>query len=90
MPIALTPAAIEGIGILAAILTTLCWLPQALHVIRTRDTAAISLPAYAAFSTGIALWLIYGVLIGNWPLIGANTISLVLTLIILVTKIRYG
>jgi MtN3 and saliva related transmembrane protein len=90
VPIALTPAAIESIGILAATLTTLCWLPQALHVIRTRDTAAISLPAYAAFSTGIALWLIYGVLIGNWPLIGANTISLVLTLIILVTKIRYG
>jgi MtN3 and saliva related transmembrane protein len=81
---------IETIGFVAATLTTLCWLPQALHVIRSRDTAAISLPAYAAFSAGIALWLTYGLLIGNIPLIGANAISLVLALTILATKIRYG
>jgi MtN3 and saliva related transmembrane protein len=86
----MTPLAIEAIGIAAAITTTLCWLPQAIHVIRTRDTAAISLAAYGAFAAGIMLWLIYGLLIGNWPLIGANSVSLVLTLVILATKLRYG
>ncbi|AVO44820.1 SemiSWEET family sugar transporter [Phreatobacter cathodiphilus] len=78
------------IGLTAAFVTTLCWLPQAFQIIRTRDTRAISLPAYAAFACGIALWLVYGVALGDGPLILANTITLALQLTIVGLKIRYG
>jgi MtN3 and saliva related transmembrane protein len=83
-------AAIEAIGFAAAITTTLCWLPQAVRLIRTRDTQAISLSSYGFFSAGIALWLIYGLLIGNAPMIAANTVTLALTLVIVAMKLRYG
>lgn len=86
----LSPLVVESLGILAATVTTVCWLPQAVRVVRTRETKAISLWTYAAFAVGIVLWLTYGLLIGNLPLIGANAVSLVLTLVILTMKLRYG
>ena len=78
------------IGLAAAFVTTVCWLPQAIRIIRTRDTAAISLPAYAAFALGIGLWLVYGLILGDAPLILANSITLVLQLVIVGLKIKYG
>jgi MtN3 and saliva related transmembrane protein len=78
------------IGYLAASLTTLSFLPQALHTFRTRDVSGISLGMYATFTTGVALWLAYGVLLGAWPLIAANGLTLVLALAILVMKLRYS
>jgi len=86
----MTPAAIETVGIFAAILTTLCWVPQAVRTIRTRDTKAISLPAQAAFTLGLVLWLAYGLLLGSLPLILANAVTLALVSTILAMKIRYG
>jgi MtN3 and saliva related transmembrane protein len=80
--------AIEMIGVAAATLTTICWLPQAMHVIRTRDTKAISLSAYAVFGGGLTLWLAYGLLLGKWPLIVANAITLSLVGVILGLKLR--
>ena len=55
------------IGLAAAFVTTFCWLPQAIRIIRTRDTRAISLAAYGAFTLGIALWLASGVSLGGLP-----------------------
>ena len=55
---------IDVIGAAGAVLTTLCWLPQALKVMREKETRALSLPATAAFTVGIGLWLIYGMAIG--------------------------
>jgi len=81
---------IELIGVTGAALTTLCWLPQGLKVIRERETRALSLVATAGFTAGVALWLIYGVAIGDWPLIGSDAVTLALMLPILVTKLRYG
>jgi MtN3 and saliva related transmembrane protein len=78
------------IGYLAAGLTTLSFLPQALHTFRTRDVSGISLGMYATFTTGVALWLVYGVLLGAWPLIAANGLTLVLALAILLMKLRYS
>lgn len=78
------------IGYLAASLTTLSFLPQALHTFRTRDVSGISLGMYALFTTGVALWLAYGVLLGAWPLIAANGLTLALALGILVMKLRYS
>jgi MtN3 and saliva related transmembrane protein len=78
------------VSALAAILTTAAFVPQALHIIRHRETKAISLVMYVAFAGGVALWLVFGVLIGNWAIIVSNAITLVLTLAIVGMKIRYG
>ena len=78
------------IGYLAAGLTTLSFLPQALHTFRTRDVSGISLGMYSMFAAGVALWLVYGLLLGAWPLIAANSVTLTLALAILVMKLRYG
>ncbi|MEK9952310.1 MAG: SemiSWEET transporter [Curvibacter sp.] len=78
------------IGYVAASLTTLSFLPQALHTFRTRDVSGISLGMYATFTTGVALWLVYGLLVAAWPVVVANAITLLLALAILVMKLRYG
>ncbi|MBX6426010.1 MAG: SemiSWEET transporter [Variibacter sp.] len=86
----ISPVVVEGVGSAAAILTTVCWLPQALHVIRRRDTRAISFWSYFVFALGVALWLLYGVFLGRVPIVAANAITLTLLLVILAMKIRYG
>lgn len=86
----MSPAVIDAVGLAAAVLTTLCWIPQAARTIRTRDTRAISLVTQAAFTLGIGLWLAYGLLLGSLPLILANAVSLVLVATILVMKLRFG
>ena len=78
------------IGSAAAAFTTACYFPQALHVVRTRKTAGISLFAYLTLFTGVALWTVYGILIASWPLILANGITLPVLLTIIVMKIRLG
>lgn len=77
------------IGTLAAILTTVSFLPQALHTFRTKDVRGISLGMYSAFTLGVALWLIYGLLLGAWPVVIANLVTLALASTILVMKLRY-
>ena len=84
------PTLIHWIGGLAAVLTTICWLPQAVRVVRYKDTRAISLVTNLIFASGILLWLVYGLALGNWPLIAANGISMILTLIIIAMKLRHG
>jgi MtN3 and saliva related transmembrane protein len=81
---------IDIVGGTGAALTTLCWLPQALKVIREKETRALSLPATGAFTAGVVLWLIYGLAIGDWPLIGSNAVTLTLMAPILAMKLRYG
>lgn len=76
------------IGSMAAVLTTTSFLPQALHVLRTRDTRAISLTMYSMFTVGITLWGIYGLMTWQWSIMIANGITLVLALLILTTKLR--
>lgn len=79
----MSPATVELIGGIAAALTTLAFFPQALRTIRTRETAGLSAGTYLLFSTGIAIWLVYGLLIGSWPLIVGNAVTLVPQLAIL-------
>ena len=62
---------------------SLCWLPQAIKVIREKETRALSLPVTGAFTAGVLLWLIYGGAIDDWPLIGSNGATLALMLPIL-------
>jgi MtN3 and saliva related transmembrane protein len=70
-------------GYTAAFLTTICWLPQAVRIIRTRKTAGLSALTYGGFALGIACWLVYGILIGSMPVIAANVVTLFLAAIIL-------
>jgi MtN3 and saliva related transmembrane protein len=76
------------IGSVAAVLTTSSFLPQAAHVLRTRDTRAISLTMYAMFTVGITLWGIYGLMTLQWSIIIANAITLCLAALILIMKVR--
>ena len=80
---------IDLIGTLAACLTTCSFLPQAIKTFRTKDVSGISLAMYGAFTCGVALWLIYGVMLGAWPIIVANVITLSLALSIFLMKLRY-
>ena len=73
----------------AATLTTAAFLPQALHIIRYKDTRAISLTMYVAFGTGVFLWMLFGLLIGNLPIIISNAITLGLALAIIAMKLKY-
>jgi len=80
----------EVTGYAAATVTTISFIPQALLSWRTRRTAGLSVGMYALFALGVALWLGYGLLIGAWPVIIANTITLALALFILAVRLRYG
>lgn len=75
------------IGYPAAILTTVAFVPQAWKSWKTRDLSGISLPMYALFTLGVALWLGYGIAIGSPPVIAANSITLVLASVVLWLKI---
>ncbi|MEJ3960137.1 SemiSWEET transporter [Brachymonas sp. G13] len=76
-------------GYAAATLTTISFVPQALHSWRTRDVAGISLGMYSLFTLGVALWLAYGLWLHSWPMVIANSITLLLASMILDLKIRY-
>lgn len=80
----------DFIGFAAATLTTVAFVPQAWQIWTTRNGSGISLGKYAIFTAGVALWLAYGVLLGAWPIIAANVVTLALALFILVMKIRVG
>jgi len=77
------------IGLLAASLTTISFLPQAIKVIKTKNTSDLSLLMYVAFTSGVFLWLIYGYLINDLPVMIANSITLVFAATILFMKIKY-
>ncbi|HOP07681.1 MAG TPA: SemiSWEET transporter [candidate division Zixibacteria bacterium] len=77
------------IGLIAGALTTVSFLPQVLKTWRSRSTHDLSLSMYLAFSSGVVLWLVYGVMISSLPVILTNTVTLALTAVILALKLRY-
>ena len=84
----MAPTIVDAIGATGAILTTVCWVPQAVKIIRDRDTRAISLSG--TMLLGVLLWLVYGLAIVDGPLIGSSIVTFAMTATILVLKIRYG
>ncbi len=78
------------IGSLAAFLTTLAFVPQAWLTWKSRRAEGISLGMYSIFTIGVALWLVYGLMLGAWPVIIANLVTLILAMFILGMKIRFG
>ena len=86
----MTPVWTDLIGSVAAVLTTASFIPQAWHSFKTRDVSGISLGMCSVFTVGVGLWLLYGVLLQSWPLMIANTITLLLASAILGMKLRFG
>ena len=94
----------EWVGYVAAALTTVAFVPQALKTLRSRDTRSISLGMYVVFTVGIAcwfgyglvspvglcFWLAYGIVLGSWPMLLSNVVTLALALVILALKLRHG
>ncbi len=80
---------ILAVGLAAGTLTTLAFVPQVTRVYRTRSTRDISLPTFGALVLGTTLWLAYGILLGELPLIVANGVSLVLVSAVLWGKLKF-
>lgn len=77
------------IGYLAAFLGMICWVPQARQVWRTKDTKSLSLPANLLFLATVTLWLVYGLLITDWPIIVANIASVTAMISIVAAKLKF-
>lgn len=77
------------IGLLAGLLTTISLVPQVMKIWKSKSAKDISLKMFAAFSLGVALWLVYGVLQKELPMILWNGVSLVLASGILVMKLKF-
>jgi MtN3 and saliva related transmembrane protein len=84
------PVAIKLLGFAAATCTTVAYAPQVVKAWRTRSTEDISLGMFLVMVLGLLLWLVYGVLSGDEPLIVANAITIVLAGGILFMKLKYG
>ncbi len=80
---------ITAVGLAAAALTTTAFVPQALKAWRTRSTGDVSLGMFLMLTVGIALWLTYGILLADVPLLIANAVTLALALAILAAKLRF-
>ncbi len=78
------------LGLLAGTMTTIAFLPQLIHTWKTRSAKDVSLGMFLIFTTGVLLWVIYGLMIQSLPIIAANTVTLVLAGAILVLKFRFG
>ena len=78
------------VGLAAAFCTTIAFLPQVVQTWRTRSTKDLSLSMFLVFTTGIFLWLVYGLVLRDIPLIAANGTTFVLSGTILYFKLRHG
>lgn len=83
-------ATVTLIGFTAATLTTASFVPQALHTLKTRRTKDLSLGMYLTVTTGLFIWLLYGIFINSTPIIAANATSFVLAATILFLKLKHG
>jgi len=78
------------IGSLAALLSTVAMTPQVIKIHKTKNTRDLSLMAFVVLSCAIFLWFIYGLLIMALPVIIGNTLGFILTIYIVIMKIKYG
>ncbi|MEW5837927.1 MAG: SemiSWEET transporter [Pseudomonadota bacterium] len=81
---------VEVIGAAAAFFTTIAFVPQVIQTWKSKHARDLSLGMFSLFTTGVLLWLVYGLLIGSWPIIVANTITAGLAGTILYFKLRFG
>ncbi len=78
------------LGYAAATLTTISFVPQVWRTYRTKDVSGISLRMYTLFTLGVAIWLAYGIVLGQVPMMIANSLGLLMACAVLVMRVRYG
>lgn len=83
-------AAADIVGTAAALCSMVSFTPQILKIWREKDASSVSLRMYVVTVTGFSLWIAYGVLIGSWPVMGANTVCLLLSATILALKWKFS
>jgi MtN3 and saliva related transmembrane protein len=81
---------VNGVGTAAAVCSMSSFIPQAVKIWREKDASSVSLRMYLVTVAGFSLWTIYGVLLKSWPLIGSNLVSLSVSAMVLILKLRYG
>ena len=81
---------VNTIGSVAAILTTICWLPQTIKIFKYQDAQSISLSSQLTFGAGVIFWLIYGILLSSKPIIFANAATLSQVTLIIYLKLKHG
>jgi MtN3 and saliva related transmembrane protein len=81
---------LDLLGLSAGSLTTISFVPQVIKTWRSKSADDISTGMFAIFSTGLVLWMVYGIYLQSFPIIISNVITLVLTIIILILKYRYA
>ena len=74
---------------MAGTLTTISFLPQVIKTYRTKNAKDLSIVTFSVFSGGVFLWLVYGIVVGEWPIILANGMTLILSFMIIAMKVRY-
>jgi len=84
-----TASGVEDIGFVAAFLTTAAFVPQLMRVMKLRSAREISLGTFVMFSVGVFMWLMYGIYTGSRPVIASNVVTLVLSVSILILKLKY-
>jgi MtN3 and saliva related transmembrane protein len=81
---------IDLIGMIAGTLSTFAFVPQVWRIWRTRSARDLSLPMYLIFTAGVALWFVYGLLLGAMPIIVCNGLTLLLAGTVLAMKLKFG
>jgi MtN3 and saliva related transmembrane protein len=81
---------VDLIGAVAGALTTTAFIPQVWRIWRTRSARDLSLPMYVIFTSGVALWFLYGLSLGALPIIVGNGITLLLAATVLAMKLKFG
>jgi MtN3 and saliva related transmembrane protein len=82
--------AFEWVGYAAGTLTTIAFVPQVLHVWKTKRADDLHIGTLVIFTVGVALWVVYGIAVRELPVILANAVTLVLQCAIIFLKVRYG
>ena len=85
----MNPLLVNGLGVAAALCSMASFVPQVVKIAREKDASSVSLRMYVVTVIGFALWAGYGVLLGSWPLVGSNLISLALSAAVLILKLRF-
>jgi len=83
-------ALVNAVGVAAALCSMTSFAPQIVKIWRERDASAVSLRAYAVTVTGFALWILYGLLLGSWPVALSNTVCLAMAGAVLVMKLKFS
>lgn len=86
----MAPSDTSALGYIAALLTSVSFVPQAIRTLRTRDTQGISTGMYVTFVAGTATWLWYGIALRSLPVVASSIVTLLLSATILVMKLRCG